>query len=392
MSGTAGVPPWFGAELRDVQDWLGAEGDSWARAFVERSPRVPVRHGSALLWIGVRRGRRGVGLANALFDSFFSHVPRGARAVAEGGPLVLPRLGLHLRAPSATGRETPSVEKVDDETLLVRRGSHAEHVPVAGLPDEVRIDGLHAEGNAQCNQSVVFDAPAVEALVGRSVEVARTHPADAPARLTAGLARVEAGAGGDIATRVRSHVEVVVPIASGPGERTSYSYRDAPGIVFVSPDESTDWIAEAIVHEAAHIELAAWSEGSRAVLPGEGNVLYSPWKDEPRPPEAVLHGAFSFWRVAEYLVECRKRGRAAEETARRTFQTLYRVRLALGQLSAAALTDEGRELVDMMGTRVRELSREASFPGETPLSVRLHKARWARCHPHLAPALRPPVE
>jgi HEXXH motif-containing protein len=84
----------------------------------------------------------------------------------------------------------------------------------------------------------------------------------------------------------------------------SFSEPRFPFSIFVSiPTSATRLkalrVAEGIVHEAMHSQLTLINEIGR-LTGAEGEYLYSPWRDEPRPVYGVLHGSYVFSVLREY--------------------------------------------------------------------------------------------
>ena len=96
---------------------------------------------------------------------------------------------------------------------------------------------------------------------------------------------------------VRAQVRGLAIIASDDGEYdTSHSEPAWPGWAFVSVPPASPVgsarLAESIVHEAMHLNLSAFEEVSPLVMPAA--PLYSPWKQEMRTAQGVLHGLYVF--------------------------------------------------------------------------------------------------
>jgi HEXXH motif-containing protein len=85
----------------------------------------------------------------------------------------------------------------------------------------------------------------------------------------------------------------------------SFSEPRVPFSIFVSvPQErlANDAlrVAEAIVHEAMHLQLTL-IEGSQLLVSGKNNQYFSPWRREHRNAQGLLHGLYVFWVIAEFL-------------------------------------------------------------------------------------------
>lgn len=169
------------------------------------------------------------------------------------------------------------------------------------------------------------------------------------------------------AARVAALVRVVVPLRQRDGRRIgrpqyeiqSCSISSAPGVVFASLGRLDPWYtAEMLVHEAMHqlIEVIA----SLAPLTLDDAVLVpSPWKDEPRPPLALLHGiaafgaAMRFWHRASCLTASPPHARSEACHRARQIQRAYITALSIADAYSPAalalsenLTDEAGRVLD----------------------------------------------
>jgi HEXXH motif-containing protein len=88
----------------------------------------------------------------------------------------------------------------------------------------------------------------------------------------------------------------------------SYSHPKIPFSIFVSicNDDSTISnlrVAESILHETMHLKLTLIENIIPLVIPFSANLYYSPWRDEGRPAQGILHGLFVFKAVKEFYLE-----------------------------------------------------------------------------------------
>lgn len=61
-------------------------------------------------------------------------------------------------------------------------------------------------------------------------------------------------------------------------------------------------VAEAIVHEAMHLQLSLIENIVSLVFPGE-ELVYSPWKEEYRTPQGVLHAIYVFTVIRNFMIQ-----------------------------------------------------------------------------------------
>jgi HEXXH motif-containing protein len=94
--------------------------------------------------------------------------------------------------------------------------------------------------------------------------------------------------------------------SSDPEIDISYSHPDIPFSIFVSicNDDSIISnlrVAESIVHEAMHLKLSLLENAIPLVKPNATGLFYSPWREEKRPAQGVLHGLFVFRAILDFL-------------------------------------------------------------------------------------------
>jgi hypothetical protein len=88
----------------------------------------------------------------------------------------------------------------------------------------------------------------------------------------------------------------------------SYSNPKLPFSVFVSVCSDSNIVsslrvAESVLHEAMHLKLTLLEEIIVLVKSDTSNVYYSPWRDEKRPAQGVLHGLFVFRVIHDFYNE-----------------------------------------------------------------------------------------
>jgi hypothetical protein len=85
----------------------------------------------------------------------------------------------------------------------------------------------------------------------------------------------------------------------------SYSHPKVPFSIFVSVCKDTSTlsnlrVAESIIHEAMHLKLTLLENSNKLVEYNTGNLFFSPWRDEKRPAQGVLHGLFVFRAILAF--------------------------------------------------------------------------------------------
>ncbi|WP_439697398.1 HEXXH motif-containing putative peptide modification protein [Mucilaginibacter sp. AW1-7] len=106
---------------------------------------------------------------------------------------------------------------------------------------------------------------------------------------------------------ITSLVNCIQIIASeGPDYDTSYSHPNLPFTIFVSvcinnDNTSSLRVAEGILHEAMHLKLSLIQQHIVLIRSDLAETFYSPWRDEQRPLNGVLHGIFVFRAIQEFF-------------------------------------------------------------------------------------------
>jgi len=112
-------------------------------------------------------------------------------------------------------------------------------------------------------------------------------------------------------------VSVIVPVEPDPGAGgISATSAEAYGAVAISPPADPASLAVGLLHEAQHSLLNAVHFLFELVRPA-GPAGYSPWRDDPRPPLGILHGAYAYLAVTRFWrTEADRSAIAAFEFAR----------------------------------------------------------------------------
>lgn len=96
----------------------------------------------------------------------------------------------------------------------------------------------------------------------------------------------------------------IVPMERAARGVPSTSTNEVVGAICITDHDDPAILAEQIVHESAHGFLFLLQDHDPLLDPethGDGwssGLLYSPWRDDPRPIAGLLHGAVVFSRVA----------------------------------------------------------------------------------------------
>ncbi|MFI6617990.1 aKG-HExxH-type peptide beta-hydroxylase [Streptomyces sp. NPDC050528] len=175
----------------------------------------------------------------------------------------------------------------------------------------------------------------------------------------------------EVAALLRCLVPLTVPVspmaldseAGGIGS-CSGSRREAFGAVLSSTPPTPAAFAATLVHEIQHAKFAALSELVELHHAGPEERYFAPWRPDPRPYDALLHGAYSHLALADFFQRCAlattvgpaQRDAAWERHARHREQ----VKAALREIEASdELTRSGRLLVDRL---IKECARMGDDP------------------------------
>ena len=150
----------------------------------------------------------------------------------------------------------------------------------------------------------------------------------------------------------------LVPIGQRADDRNvSATSGDAFGAVAASIPSDGAVLAIALMHEFQHAKLCAITDLEPLYDRHAEHLFYAPWRPDPRPVGALLHGIFAhmavadFWRVHRLVTADRKRLVASVEFARWLRQTNYAARLLEGH---EALTAAGRQLLSHVTARLTD--------------------------------------
>ena len=151
---------------------------------------------------------------------------------------------------------------------------------------------------------------------------------------------------------VRSCVHEIFLLHS-PDDAIDVSHSEPrwPNRIFVSaPRQSPvqDFrVAEAIVHEAMHLNLSAFER--LVPLVGDRRTVTSPWRSVPRPAAGVLHGIYVFCCISRFLAFLQARipmrGSPRQHVVRRQVEIAAQLgSIDYGSLRAS-LTSDGASLL-----------------------------------------------
>jgi hypothetical protein len=173
-------------------------------------------------------------------------------------------------------------------------------------------------------------------------------------------------------------IRCLVPVERGARYGgVSASSGDAPGAVALTAPVSPDRLAATLVHEVQHFRLYALHD-LVPLYQATGEVLYSPWRNDPRRLPGLLHGTVAFLGVAQFWSrEWPASGRGAELTYASTMRQLQVGCQILHD--SPGLTPTGRALVAELTAATDRLPESGIADDVRRLSADLvahHRAAW----------------
>ena len=104
---------------------------------------------------------------------------------------------------------------------------------------------------------------------------------------------------------VRSHVDAIFLLESEEQFDVTHSEPRWPEWVFISRPQLTGEVAalrtsENVVHEAMHLQLSLFEKRTPLVADLEATIR-SPWKQEPRNLQGILHGLYVFVCISAFF-------------------------------------------------------------------------------------------
>jgi HEXXH motif-containing protein len=119
-----------------------------------------------------------------------------------------------------------------------------------------------------------------------------------------------------VAREVAEAISVLAPLtATGTGS-VSGSFRDAFGVIAMSAPFRAHDVAVTFAHEIQHAKLSALMDLIPLIRPGPDRRYHAPWRDDPRPLAALLHGLYAHVGIAAFWRRQRHRERAEADALR----------------------------------------------------------------------------
>ena len=281
--------------------------------------------------------------------------------------------------------------------LLVGRAGDRLRLAIGGPPDrEEELDRARSASparprlapcaTARCDDYALWLDPIALRLPGVTIaEPLRELPLDFQARqvtvVEAALARIRRHQPETFA-QMREVLSVAAFKPRELGDFSNVSQSDLPG-AFVCSTTVDPWVlADSIIHEFHHNRLFFLQDASPLFSKtGDGvadrGEYYSPWREDLRPLQGILHGAYVYLPVFWFWAAVLRAGAVTDGALRYARDQLARIprqcAIAVGQLRRhARLTDAGAKLLDVLARETERAARAAAKMGagaEVPASV-----------------------
>ncbi|GAA4611693.1 HEXXH motif domain-containing protein [Actinoallomurus liliacearum] len=184
------------------------------------------------------------------------------------------------------------------------------------------------------------------------------------------------------ATECQTIVRALVPLLAPSSGQRSASSRETFGAVGTSRPVDALGLAVTFAHEVQHAKLAAVLDTVSLIRSDSGRRYYAPWREDPRPVEGLLQGAYAhlgvsgFWRRQRHHERGMAAMRAHAQFARWRTAAL---RVTRTLLASGELTDEGMAFATGM-RRTLEAWEAEHVPAPALLRARReaeqHRTRW----------------
>ena len=142
-------------------------------------------------------------------------------------------------------------------------------------------------------------------------------------------------------------LRAVTPLRRAGGRGRSATARQAFGAVAIArpaPGAPAGELAELLLHEFQHAKLNVLADLRPLVRPDAAVRLQVPWRDDPRPPDGVLHGIYAF---LAHLHLRRAEGEASRNAYVRYRSWIHRALTEVGSVRDV-LTPDGERFVNGM--------------------------------------------
>jgi len=103
-----------------------------------------------------------------------------------------------------------------------------------------------------------------------------------------------------IANEVAELIKVIVPMTTPPHGMVSSSSPETFGAIALSEPPDGYTLASTLAHEVQHIKLSALLDLVQLTRPDDGRRFYAPWREDPRPVNGLMQGAYAYLGVSGF--------------------------------------------------------------------------------------------
>lgn len=378
---------------------LAGEVSAWFDLVANLNAQHFIDEGTPFWWFNLRQccaaamdgskqtGEYARNMLLAAFDSFFGQLPHGTtvRPQANGNPdIVLPKIGLTIPAalkPTSITRLGVNTIGIGTDDALIsvdldgnRCGFATPRIPIPGHEGQhlliAATKALLGDDPRANLAPTSFDSVAFADLLGQSLNLVQSVSPK-------------------LYDEIRTANAWFVPITTDDIRiHRSYTREDLAGVMFLSEALDHVLLAEAIIHEFYHGVLNSIITTDPVFEDSDSSeILYSPWRDDPRPVRGLLHAIYVFSGVSKFyaLSNAELAGNGHGETVRlRRSKLHYQLRYALAQVPMNKLTPLGRRIISDITSQV-ENERDADNlfdPGVTA-TLESHLSAWRARNPQL---------
>jgi HEXXH motif-containing protein len=169
-----------------------------------------------------------------------------------------------------------------------------------------------------------------------------------------------------VSSAVRGIVDAVFLLAAREEYDVSHSEPRWPGWIFVSAPCSVGAVsglrlAENVVHETMHLQLTLL-EARTPLVADAASTLHSPWKNEPRDLQGILHGLYVFACISAFLHKLLEPGALPDDGAAHARRRIALIREEVAAVPmrrlAHGLTQAGRRFLEQV--RMETVSEQLS--------------------------------
>jgi len=294
-------------------------------------------------------------------------------AVRLMGPSALPGTGIAL-LPSSAGTEFTIGELNIDLT-------RAEVSPANSLEPWPGVTALRMPRWTGTHRDIMVDGWDPMFNLSWVERYPQLHSPDACEMFTATLStalqcvdRYEPG----LLESISLMIDSVTPMdtSESGAEMCSGTFSPMFGGCFLSNTTEPMFVAEMLIHEFCHTRLRLAQESISLFKPDSPSeaAFYSPWRDDPRPLDAIAHGLFVFAKIAHFWLNVHHSGSESPDirnlALRRTGTLLYQLRYGFHEFTRYAQLSAYGEVfvkilenwIDALETALKREQYDSLFP------------------------------